>query len=294
MLSWIAGLALAGGPLPAPLDAVQADRNRISAHLVRVEQELRNRSVVQMPDALRWQRTQNLEWLSEYRRAGVFPRNGDFVGQRVPYFVDDAGRACAVGYLILASGNEALVESIRTSHNNAKLLDMRSEALTRWVAASGLTAQELAAIQPSYCGCDIGDWSPVCGSDGVTYGNPCFAEICAGVDVVHEGRCEGDGTTGWSPAGTGGTSSASTGTASESGSGSEDDDASASSGSTGAAGHATGTTGTPQPPSSAGPESDSSGEDPSPGGATSRSGCRFGAGASAWTLLLLGAARRRR
>ena len=30
--------------------------------------------------------------------------------------------------------------------------------------------------------------APVCGSDGVSYGNWCFAE-CAGADVLHDGEC---------------------------------------------------------------------------------------------------------
>lgn len=181
-------------------DGIEADAHRIQAHLASVESDLRDKDTAELSPQQRSARAANLERLSSYRRAGLFPRNPDFIGERMPYFVDSDGRHCAVAYLVQQSGHQGLVEEIRTSQNNAKLLNMDSAALSEWVASSGLSAQELASIQPAYCGCP-GDWAPVCGSDGVTYGNTCFAEVCAGVEVVHEGPCDGDDGPQWPEAG---------------------------------------------------------------------------------------------
>ena len=63
----------------------------------------------------------------------------------------------------------------------------------------GAGATEYCAKEPGDCdgagtcetrpqGC-IDQWDPVCGCDGITYSNDCFAEA-AGVNIDHEGECE--------------------------------------------------------------------------------------------------------
>jgi len=42
--------------------------------------------------------------------------------------------------------------------------------------------------EPTFC---IEIFAPVCGSDGVTYSNSCFAEG-AGVQILHDGECTGE------------------------------------------------------------------------------------------------------
>lgn len=185
----------------APMDQVAADRMRIQRHLERVERELRAAPVDHLSPALRAERTRNLDRLHAYRIAGEFPHNEAVPGQRVPVFIDDDGRECAVGHLVIESGDAPLAERIRATENLARLPDMRTPGLLEWVAKSGLTAAECTRIQPAYCKCPD-DEAPVCGSDGMTYLNECYATTCAGVEVEHTGACEGEPTTGWPEPGT--------------------------------------------------------------------------------------------
>ncbi len=201
VMGWMLSLSFAGAGAVSSVDEVAADRERIQRHLAEVERELRSADTSALGPALRAERAKNLDRLHAYWTAGVFPRNGDFVGERVPYFIDADDRACAVGHLMIESGAVELAASIRTNENNAKLLEMRTPGLAAWVARSGLSAQEHARIQPAYCDCPE-DEAPVCGSDGHTYLNECYATTCAGVEVAHEGVCEGEMTTGWPEPGT--------------------------------------------------------------------------------------------
>ncbi len=185
-----------------PIDQFEADRGRIQRHLARVEAELRAAPTDHLDPVQKLERARNLDRLHAYWTAGQFPHNTDFAGRRVPYFIDDDGRACAVGHLVIESGAPELADRIQASENNALLADMRTEGLLDWVRASGLSAAECAKIQPAYCDCAENE-APVCGSDGVTYLNECYATTCAGVEVAYEGVCEGEATTGFPAPGTG-------------------------------------------------------------------------------------------
>jgi hypothetical protein len=254
-----------------PLTQKQADRSRIQAHLELVEGELRARDVGDLPLELQRARALNLHRLHAYWTAGEFPHNDDFLDQRVPYFIDDAGTACAVGHLVIESGFADVAEEIRKRQNNAKLLDMTHPALPGWIAASGLTAEECARIQPTYCGC-TDEYAPVCGADGQSYANRCYAETCAGVDVAHEGECEPETSGDWPPAGS------STGETGDEPTGTTSTDSTGAQGSTGAS---------------------EDGSDDGPQTVEKKSGCTMAPAQTGWTatwltLVLLSAGRRRR
>ncbi|MBK8265690.1 MAG: hypothetical protein IPK80_30720 [Nannocystis sp.] len=201
--TWAVLGALGLHPSPDVVGEREADRARIQRHLTDVEAELRARDVAHLPATLQEARRRNLERLRAYRLAGEFPRNSDFPGERIPYFIDEDGVLCAVGFLVVDSGSPEVALEIQETENNARLLDMVHPALPAWIAASGLTADECARIQPAYCNCGNED-APVCGVDGKSYANACYAQTCAWREIAHEGLCMGPGTTGWPLTGTSG------------------------------------------------------------------------------------------
>ncbi|MFK7756281.1 MAG: T9SS type A sorting domain-containing protein [Flavobacteriales bacterium] len=90
-----------------------------------------------------------LNELSGYAEAQVFPMNL-YHSERTPYFIDYRGVHCAVGYLILKSGNGELAQQISKEHNYNYINDIKTEGLTQWAEEFGFTVDELKWIQPGY------------------------------------------------------------------------------------------------------------------------------------------------
>jgi hypothetical protein len=124
---------------------------RLRAHFDSLDTELRARDVRSLSPAQRAARARHVERLRGYRDRGVFPRNDDFPGRRVAYFVDEQGTRCAMAHLIEASGRADLVERVRSTRNHALIPELASDpALVAWLDSAGLTAAEAARIQPAY------------------------------------------------------------------------------------------------------------------------------------------------
>lgn len=191
MLTWIALTLAMHGPDPVALDQV-----RITAHLEQTEADLRARDVSHLSAEQQAARAANLDALHRYWVRGVYPQNTDVPGLRVPVFIDHGGRACAVGQLMIDSGAADLAHHIAADERLEYLATIETEGVPAWIESSGLTFAELARIQPSYCGCSSDEVEPVCGTDGTTYPNACMATQCAGVEIQHEGPCEGNGESG--------------------------------------------------------------------------------------------------
>lgn len=125
---------------------------KIRAHLEATEQRLRE---VPSPSP---ERLATLDRLHAYWVRGQFPQNTTASAQ-VPVFIDERGVACAVAQLVIDSGARELAERVQKTDNHGYLLEMKVPGLTEWIATSGLSAEELASIQPQYAppqhfGCD--------------------------------------------------------------------------------------------------------------------------------------------
>jgi hypothetical protein len=125
------------------------ERKRIQIHLERTEKELRAKDVSHMSEQLQERREQMLDALHEYQENGEFPRNDRFL-TRTPFFIGSDGTPCAVGHLMLADGEDKLVEQIVEEDNFIYLEDVEDGRVLDWIKHAGLTQDEAARIQPSY------------------------------------------------------------------------------------------------------------------------------------------------
>jgi hypothetical protein len=132
-------------------DARDDSAERIRAHLRYVIDALRA-SVPSDPTRAR-RRLALLDSLAGYAERARFPRNVRYPGRR-PRFIDDRGRPCAVGYLVIESGHASLARRIREAHEYDYVDEIATgplgSELASWAGEHGFTARELAMIQPTY------------------------------------------------------------------------------------------------------------------------------------------------
>jgi hypothetical protein len=99
-----------------------------SSLLVVLEDQARIRERLSSVEAyLRSQDTSHLSavHLHEYWTAGVFPRN-TLRNYPTPIFIDPAGRACAVGYLMIESGWDEDAPKVAENENLAYVNDIQT------------------------------------------------------------------------------------------------------------------------------------------------------------------------
>lgn len=198
MASWVVGMVVAGPVFdPGPITAEDGDVpreievSRIQRHLSNVESTLRALHPEGLTDAQAAAREQSLDVLHDYWQAGVFPKNRDYTDRRVPYFIDSDGVACAVGHLMVESGDDELAREIATYENNDFVADIEHPGVGGWLDRNGFAAWEAAWIQPQYGPCGF-EFETVCGDDGISYICQFVALECAGNANARPGLCDGD------------------------------------------------------------------------------------------------------
>ncbi len=155
-------------PMPAGGDRIVSftdDAQRIAEHLHRVRATLAARTPEGLSAGQMKARTTLLEDLDRYADRGRFPQN-ELLPYRNPIFIDRHHTACAVGQLMIESGDEALAQRISAEMNPgyvAELLEVPTlaQAIGAWASTHGFTADELAWIQPAYS--PNYTWNPVGG-----------------------------------------------------------------------------------------------------------------------------------
>ncbi len=132
---------------------VRSEVARLRAHFDSVDTELRTRDVSHLSREQRANRAKLIAWLKEYRDAGRFPMNDQFLDQSVPFFRDSKGTLCAMAYLVDRSGRGDIVDNIAKTRNNAYIPELTDDRkLVAWLEESGLSVAEAARIQPAYGG----------------------------------------------------------------------------------------------------------------------------------------------
>jgi hypothetical protein len=96
--------------------------------------------------ALAANRTANLARFRAYQRGGVFPSN-TYTGTKLNVWRDEAGHFCAAATIIRMSGQTALVDRVAEQSNFIRLAAVEQGPLMDWILTSGLTQDEIAAIQ---------------------------------------------------------------------------------------------------------------------------------------------------
>lgn len=121
----------------------------IATHLMLVEKTLRARDVSELTTSQKQNRLNLLNELNGYWKAGVFPIN-DYLFYKNPVFIDRNETHCAVGYLMMQSGYDALAEKIDANEKFAYVHEIKTAGVTEWATEQGFTVDELAWIQPGY------------------------------------------------------------------------------------------------------------------------------------------------
>lgn len=128
-----------------------SDLERIQKHLELVENELRAREVSSLSTSQQAKRLRHLDVLHGYWQTGVFPTN-HYHTVRQPYFRDNFGVLCAVGFLMWEDGQRDVVDKINFENNYAYIAELavKYPELGAWAQTNGFTLNELAWIQPAY------------------------------------------------------------------------------------------------------------------------------------------------
>ena len=94
-------------------------------------------------------RAANIQRFRNYQAAGVFPSN-TYQANKLNVWLDEDGHFCAAATIIKMSGMDDLVNKVAEQNNFIRLADVKQGPLMDWILTSGLTQDEIAAIQEPF------------------------------------------------------------------------------------------------------------------------------------------------
>lgn len=127
----------------------ETDEDLIKAHLLLVCNSLSKNTPASLNEIQLSARLSLIQELRAYALEKIFPINL-YHSIRIPYFVDDFGTHCAVGYLMSQSGSKDLVAEIRENENYNYIAEITTSGVSEWADNHGFTIDELEWIQPTY------------------------------------------------------------------------------------------------------------------------------------------------
>ncbi|MBA3458894.1 MAG: hypothetical protein H0T46_02965 [Deltaproteobacteria bacterium] len=96
-------------------------------------------------------RAANIKRFRAYQQKGVFPSN-TYDGRKLNVWMDEQGQFCAAATIMIASGKSDLVNQVAAQDNFIRLGTVKQGAVMDWILTSGLTQDEIAAIQEPFMG----------------------------------------------------------------------------------------------------------------------------------------------
>lgn len=139
---------------------IRNEQDLLAFHIQTLQAIFSKRASIHLTPAQKKARWQNLQTLARYAQLRDCPRNY-YVPYRVPVFIDDEGRYCAVAYLMLHSGKKELCEAVQKNSNYIYIRQIKNQEFAEWQQNSGLSLDELAWIQPAYMPVvKLAKWNP--------------------------------------------------------------------------------------------------------------------------------------
>jgi hypothetical protein len=146
---------VSGAPSRAPGLVVPAPTapDREAPHFARAPEESDVAEVPLDRDAIRARliqnRAANIKRFEAYVKAGVYPSN-TMTSDKRNVWRDADGHYCAAATIIRQSGQVALAGRVAEQNNFLRLADVEQGPLMDWMLTSGLTQEEIAAIQEPF------------------------------------------------------------------------------------------------------------------------------------------------
>jgi hypothetical protein len=122
---------------PSGLISFTSDADRIQYHLKLVARHLKKSSDQFWNEYQLKNRSQLIELLEKYAERKIFPTNL-YHSTRTPYFIDDFGVHCAVGYLIEQSGHDELALEISEEFNYDYIENINSSRMLEFVVPKSI------------------------------------------------------------------------------------------------------------------------------------------------------------